>query len=61
MILIFIQHEKKSQERGNIELSGLINEIKKGKLLQKKPAQNHERKLEQNNFKWEKTHITIKI
>ena len=50
-----------SRERGILELSWLINEIKKVKLLEEKSAQNHVRKLEQYNIKWEKTHRTIKI
>ena len=39
----------------------LINKLKKVKLLEKKSAQNHVRKLEQYNIKWEKTHRTLKI
>ena len=61
MFLIFKLHVYKSRERGTLELKKLINEIKKVKLLEKKSAQNHERKLEQYNIKWEKTHRTIEI
>ena len=61
ILLIFKLHVYKSRERGILELSRLINEIKKVKLLEKKSAQNHVRKLEQYNIKWEKTHRTIKI
>ena len=61
ILLIFKLHVYKSRERGTLELSRLINEIKKVKLLEKKSAQNHVRKLEQYNFKWMKTHRTIKI
>ena len=61
ILLIFKLHVYKSREKGILELSRLINEIKKVKLLEKKSAQNHVRKLEQYNIKWEKTHRTIKI
>ena len=56
-----ILHAYKSIERGTLELSRLINEIKKVKLLEKNSAQNHVRKLEQYNVKWEKTHRAMKI
>ena len=59
--LIFKLHVYKSRERGILELIRLIHEIKKVKLLEKKSAKNHVRKLEQYNIKWEKTHRTIKI
>ena len=61
ILLIFKLHVYKSRERGIVELSRLINEIKKVKLPRKKSAQNHVRKLEQYNIKWEKTHRAIKI
>ena len=61
ILLIFKLYVYKSRETGILELSRLINEIKKAKLLEKKLAQNHERKLEQCNIKWEKTHRTIDI
>ena len=61
ILLIFKLYVYKSRETGTLELSRLINEIKKVKLLEKKLAQNHERKLEQYNIKWEKTHRTIEI
>ena len=61
MLLIFKLYVYKSRERGTLELSKLIKEIKKAKLLEKNSAQNHVRKLEQYNIKWEKTHRTIKI
>ena len=61
MLLIFKLHVYKSRERGDLELSRLINEIKKVKLLEKNSAQNHVRKLEEYNIKWEKTHRAIKI
>ena len=51
ILLIFKLHVYKSRERDNLELSRLINEIKKIKLLEKKSAQNLVRKLEQNNIK----------
>ena len=61
ILLIFKLHVYKSREGGTLELSKLINEIKKVKLLEKNSAQNHVRKLEQYNIKWEKTHRAIKI
>ena len=61
ILLIFKLHFYKSRKRGILELNRLINEAKKVKLLDKKSAQNHVRKLEQYNIKWEKTHRTIKI
>ena len=61
MLLIFKLHVYKSKERGTLELSRLIYEIKKVKLLDKKSAQNHVKKLEQYNIKLEKTRRTIKI
>ena len=50
ILLIFKQHVYKSRDRGTLELSRLINEIKKVKLLEKNSAQNHVRKLEQYNI-----------
>ena len=47
--------------RIRLELSRLVNEIKKVKLLEKNSAQNHVRRMEQYNIKWEKNHRTIKI
>ena len=61
ILLIFKLHVYKSRERGTLELSRLITEIKKAKLIEKNSAQNHVRKLEQYNIKWEKTHRAIKI
>ena len=61
MLLIFKLHVYKSKQRGTLELSRLIHEIKKVKLLDKKSAQNHVKKLEQYNIKLEKTRRTIKI
>ena len=52
ILLIFKLHVYKSREKGTLELSRLINEIEKVKLL---------RKLEEYNTKWEKTHRTMKI
>ena len=61
VLLIFKLHVYQSRERGTLELSRLMNEIKKVKLQEKKIAQNHVKKLEQYNIKSEKTHRTIKI
>ena len=46
ILLIFKLHVYKNRERGTLELSRLVDEIKKVKLLGKKSAQNHVRKLE---------------
>ena len=51
ILLIFKLHVYKSRERGILELSRLINEIKKVKLLEKKSAPNNVGKLEQYNIK----------
>ena len=61
ILLVFKLHVYKSRERYTLELSRLINEIKKVKLLEKNSAQNHVRKLEQYNIRWEKTHRAIKV
>ena len=61
ILLILKLHVYKSRERGTLELSTLIKEIKKVKLLEKNSAQNHVRKLEQYNIKREKTHRTMQI
>ena len=51
ILSIFKLHVCKSRERGSLELIRLINEIKRGKVLEKKSALNHVRKLEQYNIK----------
>ena len=51
ILLILKLYVHKSRERGTLELSRLINEIKKVKLLEKNSAQNHVRELEQYNIK----------
>ena len=61
ILLIFKLYVYKSRETGTLELSSLINEIKKVKVLEKKLAQNYERKLEQYDIKWEKIHRTIEM
>ena len=61
ILLIFKLHVYKSREKGTLELSRLINEIKKVELLEINSAQNHVRKLEQYNIKWEKTRRAINI
>ena len=50
ILLIFKLHVYKSRERGTLELSRLINQTKKVKLIEKKSVQNHVRKLEQYNI-----------
>ena len=59
ILLIVKLHIWKSREKSILELSRLINKIKK--LLEKQSAQSHVRKLEQYNIKWEKTYRRIKI
>ena len=61
ILLIFKLHVYKNGERGTLEISRLINEINKVKLLKKNSAQNHLRNMEQYNIEWEKTHRAIKI
>ena len=61
ILSIFKLHVCETREKGTLELSRSINEIKKAKLLEKKLALNHVRKLEQCNIKWEKTYRTIEI
>ena len=51
ILSIFKLHVYKSRAKDSLELSRLINEIKKLKLLEKKSAQYHVRKLEQYNIK----------
>ena len=60
ILLIFKIQVYISRERGTLELNRLTNELKNVKLLEKKSAQNHVRKLGQYNIKWEKTHRTVK-
>ena len=60
ILFIFKLHVYKSRERGTLELSRLINQIRKAKLLEKNSAQNNVRKLEQHNIKWVKIHRAIK-
>ena len=61
ILLIFKLHVYESREKGILELSRIINQIKKVKLLEKESAQNRVRKLEQDNIRWQKTHRTIEI
>ena len=55
ILLIFKLQVYESKERNVLELSRLINKMKKVKLLEKNSAQNYVRKLEQYNIMWEKT------
>ena len=51
ILLIFKLHFYKTRERGTLELSRLIKEIKKINLLEKNSTQNHVRRLKQYNIK----------
>ena len=55
ILLIFKLQVYESKERSVLELSRLINKMKKVKLLEKNSAQNYVRKLEQYKIMWEKT------
>ena len=55
ILLIFKLQVYESKERNVLELSRLINKMKKVKLLEKNSAQNYVRKLEQYKIMWEKT------
>ena len=51
----------KSRERGSVEISMLINEIRKIKTFEKNVGTNDTKKLVIYNKKWGKTHRIIKI
>ena len=51
----------KSQEKSSVDISSLINEIRKIKILEKNIASNDTKKLVIYNKKGEKTQKTIKI
>ena len=55
ILLIFKLQVYESKERSVLELSRLINKMKKVKLLEKNSAQNYVRKPEKENIMWEKT------
>ena len=61
ILSIFKLQIYKSRERGTLELSRLINEIKKIKLLEKKISPKLAGKLGKHHIKWEKTRRTMKI
>ena len=56
LLLIYINREK-----GSVDISRLINEIRKIKALKKNIATNDTKKLVIYNKKWENTHRPIKI
>ena len=51
----------KSREKGSVDISSLINEIRKIETLEKNTATNDTKKLVIYNKKWEKTHKATKI
>ena len=51
----------KSQDKGSVDISSLINEIRKLKTLEKNTASSDIKKLVIYIKKWEKTHRAIKI
>ena len=51
----------KSREKGSVDISSLINEIRKVKILDKNIATNDTKKLVIYNKKWKKTHKAINI
>ena len=59
--LIFKKYIYKNREKGSVDISRLINEIRKIKTLKKNIATNDTKKLVIYNKKWEKTHKAIKI
>ena len=50
-----------NREKGSVDISRLINEIRKIKTLEKTIATNDTKKLVIYNKKWEKTHRATKI
>ena len=65
VLLIFIIYiyiyVYKSREKGSVDISSLINEIRKVKILDKNIATNDTKKLVIYNKKWKKTHKAINI
>ena len=54
-------HLYKIREKGSVDISSLINEIRKIKTLEKNMATNDTKKLVIYNKKWEITHRAKKI
>ena len=61
LLLIFKIYIYKNREKGCVDISRLINEIRKMKTFEKNIATNDTKKLVIYNKKWEKTHTAIKI
>ena len=61
LLLIFKMYIYKSREKDFVDISSLINEIRKIKTFEKNIATNHTKKLLIYNKRWEKAHKTIKI
>ena len=61
LLLILKMYICKSQDKGSVDISSLINEIRKLKTLEKNTASSDIKKLVIYIKKWEKTHRAIKI
>ena len=61
LLLISKMHLYKIREKGSVDISSLINEIRKIKTLEKNMATNDTKKLVIYNKKWEITHRAKKI
>ena len=61
LLLIFKMYIYKSREKGPVDMSRLIKEIRKIKTLEKNIATNDTKKLIIYNKKWEKARKAIKI
>ena len=51
----------KSREKGSVDISSLINEVRKIKILEENIATIDTKKLVIYNKEWQKTHKAIKI
>ena len=61
LLLIFKMYIYKSREKGSVDISSLINEVRKIKILEENIATNDTKKLVIYNKEWQKTHRAIKI
>ena len=61
LLLISKMHLYKIREKGSVDISSLINEIRKIKTLEKNMATSDTKKLVIYNKKWENTHRAKKI
>ena len=58
--MIFKRYIRKIREKGSVDISRLINEIRKIKMLEKNITTNDTKKLEIKKKKLEKTHRPIR-